>query len=382
MDKKIFPPEIIQFTAEHHFTQYHSRSKIIYLIFVIFIFAIIIASPFIPIDLSTQSRGIIRTPNENNKIQAAIYGEVSGINFHENKMVEKGDILLTMRTDKIDEQIAASVAKKEDNELNMSDINLLMADKVPVSYRYLSEYNEFVTKRKELTTQILYNEKELKRAETLFRNNITPEQEYLQAKNKYESALKQKELSQNEYRIRWQTEKKRMELENIDLASNIQQLYKEKRNYTIVAPVKGSVIQCEGVQPGSFITPGQIIGYLSQDKHLIAECYIKPSDIGYIRIGQEVSFQFDAFNYREWGMAKGKVIEISNDIVTINQSESVFKVRCSLQKNELTLKSGYQGKIKKGMTITGQFYLTRRALAQLLFDKVDNWMNPKLAKIQ
>ncbi len=355
MDKKIFPPEIIQFTAEHHFTQYHSRSKIIYLIFVILIFAIIIASPFIPIDLSTQSRGIIRTPNENNKIQAAIYGEVSGINFHENKMVEKGDILLTMRTDKIDEQISASVAKKVDNERNMSDINLLMADKVPVGYRYLSEYNEFVARRKELTTQILYNEKELKRAETLYRNNITPEQEYLQAKNKYESALKQKELSQNEYRIRWQTEKKRMELENIDLASNIQQFNKEKRNYTIVAPAKGSAIQCEGVQPGSFITPGQVIGYLSQDNQLIAECYIKPSDIGYIRIGQDVSFQFDAFNYREWGTAKGRVIEISNDIVTINQSESVFKVRCSLLKNELTLRNGYQGKVKKGMTITDSF---------------------------
>ena len=94
---------------------------------------------------------------------------------------------------------------------------------------------------------------------------------------------------------------------------------------------------------------------------------------------QEVSFRFDAFNYREWGMIRGKVTGISNDIVTMN-NQPVFKVRCELQKCLLTLKNGYQGKIKKGMTITGQFYLTQRTLAQLLFDKVDNWMNPKLSQ--
>ena len=379
MENKIFPPEIIQFTAEHHFAKNHSQSKVIYLTLVISLFAFIFASPFIAVDLSSQSQGIIRTPNENNKIQSAVYGEVSKVNFNENKIVRKGDTLLTMRTDKIEEQIVANQAKKTDNEHNISDINLLLTGKTPSGYRYLGEYNEYMSKAKELETQILYAEKELKRTESLYRKNIVSEEEYLQVKNKYETALKQKEFSQNEYRIRWQTDKKRLELENIDLASGINQLYKEKRNYTIIAPADGAIIQCDGVQPGSFITPGQTIGHLSQSNLLIAECYIKPSDIGFIHVGQEVSFRFDAFNYREWGMIRGKVTGISNDIVTMN-NQPVFKVRCELQKCLLTLKNGYQGKIKKGMTITGQFYLTQRTLAQLLFDKVDNWMNPKLSQ--
>ena len=105
MENKIFPPEIIQFTAEHHFAKNHSQSKVIYLTLVISLFAFIFASPFIAVDLSSQSQGIIRTPNENNKIQSAVYGEVSKVNFYENKIVRKGDTLLTMRTDKIEEQL-------------------------------------------------------------------------------------------------------------------------------------------------------------------------------------------------------------------------------------------------------------------------------------
>ncbi len=382
MKKDVFPPEIIEFTAEHHFAKNDSRSKIVYQIFVVSILLILLALPFIEIDISTQCLGIVRTPNENNKLQAAVYGEVSRINMDENHKVKKGDTLLILRTDKIDEQIASAKTKKADNQRNIGDIDLLMSNKMPKGYKYLSEHNELVTKKNELTTQVLYSEREFSRSESLFRKNVLSESDYLLDKNKYEMALKLLDLSLNEYRNRWQADRKRMELENIDITSTIEQLQKEKRNYSIVAFADGAIIQSAGLQVRSFITPGQIVGYLSEDNNLIAECYVKPSDIGYIKLNQKVEFQFDAFNYREWGVVAGKVVEISNDIVTLSNNQSAFRVRCQLQKKSLTLRNGYIGNIKKGMTITGQFYLTRRTLAQLLFDKMDDWMNPKLIKKQ
>jgi HlyD family secretion protein len=83
----------------------------------------------------------------------------------------------------------------------------------------------------------------------------------------------------------------------------------------------------------------------------------------------------DAFNYNQWGLASGKVNEISKDIININE-QPVFRVRCSLDTRFLQLKNGYRGNLKKGMTLTGRFYLTDRSLWQLLFDKIDDWMNP------
>ena len=35
--------------------------------------------------------------------------------------------------------------------------------------------------------------------------------------------------------------------------------------------------------------------------------------------------------------------------------------------------------IKKGMTLQARFYVTRRTLFQLLYDKADDWLNPNVS---
>ena len=70
-------------------------------------------------------------------------------------------------------------------------------------------------------------------------------------------------------------------------------------------------------------------------------------------------------------------MDISSDVITHND-QPVFKVRCSLDNHELQLKNGYRGKLKKGMTLTARFRITERTLCQRFYDKMDDWLNPKL----
>ena len=91
-----------------------------------------------------------------------------------------------------------------------------------------------------------------------------------------------------------------------------------------------------------------------------------------------VTFQFHSFNYNQWGIGTGNVIELSNNVVSID-NQPYFKVRCSLDQSFLQLKNGYKGYLKKGMTLTGRFKITKRSLFQLLYDKTDNWLNPKIS---
>ncbi len=58
------------------------------------------------------------------------------------------------------------------------------------------------------------------------------------------------------------------------------------------------------------------------------------------------------------------------------QEKPVFMIKCSLSKDELQLKNGFKGKLKKGMTLQARFILTRRTLFQLLYDRTDSWLNP------
>jgi len=245
--------------------------------------------------------------------------------------------------------------------------------------KYRGEYYRYRAKLNEQQISVNYLRKELATQKTLADQKVISNFDYLQSKNNYEKANEQLKALEQDYQTNWVADQTTLNQQNIELASNIKQLEKEKNQYVILAPMSGTLLQVAGFQKGNFISPSQNLAYISSNNVLLAECYISPSDIGYIQQNQQVIFQFDAFNYHDWGMVQGNVSQVLNDVVLINQ-KPMFKVRCSLNKNSLKLKNGYRGDIQKGLTFTARFQLNRRSLWQLLFDKVDNWLNPKLIK--
>jgi HlyD family secretion protein len=373
----LFPPEIVIDTTESLFVRRSTRSYIVYMAVILAITAIIAALPFVYVEISAQARGIIRTSLENNQLQSAVYGEAIDVRLSENKGVIEGDTLLIINTENIDVQINRLIEKMNENTAFISDISALLETKSAglKTPKYINEYNYYQTSFEESKTKVNYLENEFSVTEELYNKKVTSESEYLQYKNNYETALRQLENLKEQFRNRWQAERTNFEIEIRELQSNIRQLEEEKTKYILKAPATGSIIEFTGVQPGNFIAPGQIIAQISVDNDLLVECYVSPADIGFIKKHQEVSFQMDAFNYNQWGMAHGSVLEISDDVTVMND-EPVFKIRCSLDEKYLKLKNGYMGNLKKGMTLNGRFRLTDRTLWQLLFDKVDNWLNP------
>jgi HlyD family secretion protein len=340
----------------------------------------IIALPFVTVDIITQCRGVIRTPMENILLQTSVYGEVMEYRMHENQPVLAGDTLIVFNTAQLDEQILLESEKKEQNDCFMEDIDRLLKNMQPQTAKYMAEYNRYTSKLKEQQIQIDFLKKDYKITTRLYEKQVVSEFEYLTLKNNLEKAKSLLTNSKEEFYTSWQNEQTQLEIENRTLISNVRQIEKNKRNYVIIAPLPGTLVQVAGFQAGNFIAPNQEIAYISASDSLLAECYIAPSDIGYIREGQAVVFQFDAFDYQEWGLIEGQVMEILKDIVTLS-NQPVFRVRCKLNTSCLQLKNGYQGCIQKGMTLTGRFHLTRRSLWQLLFDRIDNWMNPKIVKL-
>ena len=374
----IFPPEILNSTVEVYHTRISTRSKAIYWIILCMLAGVFTALPLVKVDVTMQSRGVMRSPMENTVIQTSVYGEVVRNAMAENRQVTKGDTLLVLRTQRQEEQQSLSTAKMEENNRFISDINLLLQDKQPAyTSKYSGEYYRFAAKIKELQTTVSYLKKQLDTDTGLKEKKVISEYDYLKTKNTYDAAVEQLNTTQKEFANTWQSERSSLLLQNKELASGINQIEQEKKQYIITAPISGTLVQVAGYGTGNFIAPSQQLALLSANDSLLAECYISPSDIGYIRVGQPVNFQFDAFNYQDWGMLHGKVTEIIHDIVAIDQ-KPMFRVRCSVQGKSLKLKNGYTGNIQKGLSYTARFSLTRRTLWQLLFDKLDNWLNPKM----
>lgn len=80
-------------------------------------------------------------------------------------------------------------------------------------------------------------------------------------------------------------------------------------------------------------------------------------------------------------MLTGHVGEIFKDILYSSETDqqyAYYSVYCELDSDKLRLKNGYEGVVKKGMTLTCRMIVTRRTISQLLYDKVDDWLNPNL----
>ncbi len=379
MRPAIFPKEVIRFSLENYYFRFSRSSTVIYLLIAGVVIAFFVALPFVKVDITVQSRGIIRSRVEITSIQTPVTGQVQEINLRENMKVMPGDTLIRLAPDKILDQLSILNYRIELYGGYLHDLETLVAGagKGLQSDLWRSSFAEYTQKLNEYQLRIETARKDFKRTTLLFEKDVIASAEFDQKELEMNQLLKEYDYYISQKKAEWHQQLFKYQTELQTLIDNRDQLKFEKRFYVVVAPVSGYVSNFTGVQIGSFIFPNQVIATISPADSLIAECYVSPNDIGYLRNEMPVSFQIDAYNYNQWGLASGRIIDISNH--PYQENETVyFKVRCKLDQDHLSLKSGYEGKLKNGLTLTARCMVTRRSLFNLLFDKTDDWLNPKI----
>ncbi len=377
--KQLFPSEIIHNSAENYFNQHQTTSKAVYLVLLFILIIIFSLLPIINVDITSQSNGVIRSLYDDNIIQSAVYGEVVHANISENASVNQGDTLIEVSTHKTDEQINYCKIQVGEESIHLKDLeNLLENDNPQLSSAiFRQEFAGFKGNLEEQNVKKSQAEKQYLLAKILFEKNVIPRMEYEEKKHNREYEISHYNNIIEQQRLSWQTKLTELGLKIKGLKSNIEQLQRDKRQYIITAPISGTITDYTGIEEGNFIVPNQQIVRISPDKELMVECYVSPANIGMISPDMKVNYQFHSYNYNQWGMGSGNVTRISNNVININD-QPFFKVRCSLDKNYLVLKNGCKGFLKKGMTLTGRFMIVRRSLFQLIYDKTDDWLNPKI----
>lgn len=369
-------------TLENLIYKNKTKSISIYLVIILAILAMLFLLPVIKVDISSQSRGIIRSKTDNVPITTIVSGRIVWLALKNNASVSKGDTLI-----KISKEGLITEKKTQDTlsytvQLLLKDISYLLSNKVlhlktsaskEDFYKFQSHKNELLSKVDQ--TQINYN-----RSKTLFDKGIIASAEYEKQLYEFRFANQALQSYVSQQKSTWENQKRELEerVKNID--GTVAKIKVEENNYVVLAPISGTIESFSGLQVGSFLNASQPIATISAADKLIVESTISPNDIGLIKKNQKVKFQIDAFNYNQWGLLEGKVIDIDRNI-TIQGEQAFFKVRCKLNSMEMKLQSGYKTKVSKGMTLTSRYIITRRSLFDLLFDKMDDWLNPKqLAK--
>lgn len=142
-----------------------------------------------------------------------------------------------------------------------------------------------------------------------------------------------------------------------DLSTKEQELADKKiilERTTIMSPMDAIVKNIIVATQGAKVRPGDVILELVPfGDELIIEAKLRPSDISFVKAGQNVAVKLDAYDYSIYGIFQGKIKYISPDTLieqTPKGEEYYFRVLIVLDQTQLTSKNGEKIDISPGMT--------------------------------
>jgi adhesin transport system membrane fusion protein len=92
------------------------------------------------------------------------------------------------------------------------------------------------------------------------------------------------------------------------------------RRTVLTAPLKGVVKTVRSHTVGGVVAPGApLIELLPLGEQVRVEARIRPADIGFVQVGQDVQVKLSAFEYTVYGGLKGRVMSISPDAINDNE---------------------------------------------------------------
>jgi membrane fusion protein len=148
-----------------------------------------------------------------------------------------------------------------------------------------------------------------------------------------------------------------------------------RRAFVVRAPIAGRVSALQA-SVGETAEPNQFqLEILPPDSTLKAELFIPSRDIGFVRVGQQVSLRYDAFPYQNFGRYAGKIVDVSRNILTASDStpapvelkEPAYRVIASLDRQDVDA-YGKRMPLQAGMLLKADVVLDRRSLARWLLD--------------
>jgi membrane fusion protein len=147
-----------------------------------------------------------------------------------------------------------------------------------------------------------------------------------------------------------------------------------RRAYVIRAPAAGRVSTLQATV-GQYADPRRLqLEIVPNDRVLQAELFVPTRAIGFIQPGQEVRILYEAFPYQQFGTYGGRVLKISETILTrsdnfgpIELKEPAYRVTVTLDRSNIDA-YGKTMPLQADMLLRADIILEKRSLIRWLID--------------
>lgn len=323
--------------------EYYSSSggrKLLWAIIFFFI-AIVLWANQAEVDQITRAQGKVIPASHVQVVQNLEGGIVASINVKEGDVVEVGEILLTLD----DTQFASDLAE---GRLHCMEHRAQAARLEAESEQQPFEPPEFVVQRKpELVEQerqlYLKRKQQLERKERSLKKELNMLRPLVKA-----GAVSELEVLRVERQLQDVKDGfcsgAREELNEIlseigRLKETNKALEDRVKRTRVRSPVRGIIKEMMVKTVGGVIKPGvKLAEVVPLDDTLLVEARVKPSDIGFLHVGQNAMVKFTAYDFSIYGGLDGKIEHIGADTITDskdNRNISYYKIHVRTSKNYL-----------------------------------------------
>jgi membrane fusion protein, peptide pheromone/bacteriocin exporter len=374
---QLFPVAILENSTYSWLPKVTVKGQFMYSLLLLSASAGLVSLFYIHVDVTTTAQGLVRPAAEKNDLRSPVAGTIAQVLVSDGATVQQGQLLLRLKQEVPDSKLAETAYDLGAHEAYIHDLTILTngGDEGLTSSLYRQQYARFQSALGEQRATVSKLRSDLAMDRTLLAGKVIAPKEFQDKQYEFQKAMAAYQSAIDQQRSDWQDQLSRLRMESSGLHADVSQLRQQQEWSQIKAPVGGTLQQFEGKSAGGYVQAGELLGTISPDSNLVAECYVSPKDIGYLKPGMVVRFQVDAFNYTDWGVLKGTIESVGNDFI-LQDGRPVFKVRCSFSGTCLQMPGGVKGDLKKGMTLQARFLLTRRTLYQLLYDRTSDWLKP------
>jgi adhesin transport system membrane fusion protein len=147
----------------------------------------------------------------------------------------------------------------------------------------------------------------------------------------------------------------------------------------LYAPADGIVKNVKFTTIGAVISQGgEVMQIVPTEDEMIVESKVSPTDIAYIRNGQDASVRFDAYDSSIYGRGNGKVIYVSPDTLTEQKAtgdQNYYRVHIRVSTGSMRPKPGEKIELQPGMTATAEIKTGRNTVFNFLMKPITKTMS-------
>lgn len=352
-----------------------------------------------------QVRGVVATSGPSAKILPLRSGTVERLYVKNGDWVERGTPLALVGVDTRDasrrgaarESLAALDARYASvvKQLRNSD-EVLRAERSRFNDALVANKSEYAALRQQLQLQSAIIDA---KSDELARIEPVADQGYV---SKFELDHRRQALLAERQRLaQYQQQRVQLEASRLSLTAQLHQLPTEHERrsaeleaqlnsiaqeqsrtrveigYSLVAPIDGYVTAVQGTLGRNADPRIPLMVLVPKETHFRVELLAPSKAAGFLRTGQEVRIAYDAFPYKQFGTASGRIASISRTTyapteldLPLQVTEPVYRVGVSLDGKSSPSKAELLP-LQAGMTLTASVVLERRSFIDWLLQPLN-----------